>query len=86
MPIDTLLPQAPGPGRLVDKRMTTQEITGRVRGGQLAGRRQGVRGRHELSLGSGLWLSSPCTGLSGAHCSSPSLTPAEGREQARLPQ
>lgn len=41
MPIDTLLPQAPGPGRLVDKRMTTQEITGRVRGGQLAGRRQG---------------------------------------------
>lgn len=45
MPIDTLLPQAPGPGRLVDERMTTQEITGQVSGRQLAGRRQGGQGR-----------------------------------------
>lgn len=41
MPIDTLLSQAPGPGRLVDEWMTTQEITGRVRAGQLAGCRRG---------------------------------------------
>lgn len=44
----------------------------------------GGQGRHELSLGSGLRLSSPCTGLSGAHCSSP-LTDSGRRERASLP-
>lgn len=48
MPIDTLLPQAPGPGRPVDKRMTTQEITGQVRGRQLAGRRRGGKAGRAL--------------------------------------